>query len=336
MSYRDDFEFAWKSLRKSPGFVAIAVVTLALGLGLNAAIFSIVNAVLLKPLDLPNPDELVFVNGEMKIREVPYFPTSPPDWRDLNESADLMVGLAAYNTFNNTLKGLEGDAEQVTGAGITNNFFEVAGVQPFMGRAFNNVDSAFSAQDVPEGTPFPQNTFAPAKTTLLSYEIWQRRFGGREDIIGHVVDLGGNQVEIIGIMPEGFRFEMPPEAGSNPEPDLYLPLRIDLENAMRDNVFMNLFGRLKPGVTMEQAQAQLDSIAARMVGEWEIKQSVGWNVYYRDLHGAITQPVKASVLILMAAVVFVLVTAQRRTNRRLARATRGAHQQQVCHVGAGD
>ena len=118
MSYRDDFEFAWKSLRKSPGFVAIAVVTLALGLGLNAAIFSIVNAVLLKPLDLPNPDELVFVNGEMKIREVPYFPTSPPDWRDLNESADLMVGLAAYNTFNNTLKGLEGDAEQVTGLSL--------------------------------------------------------------------------------------------------------------------------------------------------------------------------------------------------------------------------
>jgi putative ABC transport system permease protein len=309
MSFRDDFEFAWKSLRKSPGFVAIAVITLALGLGLNAAIFSIVNAVLLKPLDLPNPHELVFVNGEMKIREVPYFPTSPLDWRDMQESADLLVGIAAYNTFNNTLKGIEGDAEQVTGAVITNNFFEIAGVKPFVGRAFNDADAAFSAADVPEGTPYPQNTFAPAKTALLSYELWQRRFGGRDDILGEVVDLGGNQVEIVGVMPKGFRFEMPPETNTNPEPDLFLPVRVDYENAMRDNVFFNLFGRLKPGVTIEQAQAQLDNINAIMVQQYEIKKSVGWNNYYRDLHSAITQPVRASVLILMAAVVFVLLIA---------------------------
>ena len=309
MSYRDDFEFAWKSLRKSPGFVAVAVVTLALGLGLNAAIFSIVNAVLLKPLDLPNPDELVFVNGEMRVRDVAYFPTSPADWRDMNEAADLMVGIAAYNTFNNTLKGVEGTAEQVTGAGITNNFFEVAGVQPFIGRAFGAADSAFSLADVPEGTPFPQNTFAPAKTALISHELWQRRFGGREDILGHVVDLGGNQVEIIGVMPDEFRFEMPPEAGTDPEPDLFLPLRIDFENTLRDNVFLNLFGRLGPGVTMDQAQAQLDNFNARMVDQYEIKRSVGWNTYYRDFHNAITAPVRGSVLILMAAVVFVLLIA---------------------------
>jgi len=309
MSYRDDFEFAWKSLRKNPAFVAVAVVTLALGLGLNAAIFSIVNAVLLKPLDLPNPDELVFVNGEMQVRDVAYWPSSPSDWRDMNEAADLMVGIAAYNTFNNALKGVEGTAEQVTGAGITNNFFEVAGVQPFIGRPFNAADAAYSLEDVPEGTPFPQNTFAPPKTALISHELWQRRFGGREDILGHVVDLGGNQVEIIGVMPDGFRFEMPPEAGTNPEPDLFLPLRIDYENAIRNNVFMNLFGRLGPGVTMEQAQAQLDNFNARMVDQYEINKSVGWNNYYRDFHGAITEPVRASVLILMAAVVFVLLIA---------------------------
>ena len=121
MSIRDDFDFAWKSLYKSPGFAAVAIVTLALGIGLNAAIFSIVNAVLLKPLNLPNPDELVFVNGEMQVRNVEYFPMSPPDWRDLNEAADLLTGVAAYNTFPNTLKSDEGETEQVTAAGITNN-----------------------------------------------------------------------------------------------------------------------------------------------------------------------------------------------------------------------
>ena len=309
MSYQDDLEFAWKSLRKNPGFVVVAVITLALGLGLNAAIFSIVNAVLLKPLDLPNPDELVFINGEMQIREVAYFPASGPDLVDLREATDLLVGIASYNTFNNTLKGAEGDSEQVVGAGITNSFFDIAGVKPFIGRTFNASDSAFSAQDVPEGTPFPQNTFAPPKTTLISYELWQRRYGGRDDILGQVIDLGGNQVEIIGVMQDGFRFEMPPEAGADPEPDLLLPLRIDYENAMRDNVFLNLFARLKPGVTIEQAQAQLDTHTARMRDRYEIKTSVGWNNYYRNLHSAITEPVRASVLILMAAVVFVLLIA---------------------------
>lgn len=309
MSYRDDFDFAWKSLRKSPGFLAVAIVTLALGIGLNAAIFSIVNAVLLKPLQLPNPDELVFVNGEMQVRNVEYFPSSPPDWREMNEAADLLVGVAAYNTFNNTLKSVEGEAEQITAAGITNNFFEVAGVQPFVGRMFDEGDSAYSLQDVPEGTPFPQNTFAPAKVALISRDLWQRRFGGRDDILGYQVDLNGNPVEIVGIMPEGFRFEMPPEAGTDPEPDLLLPLRVDYENALRNNVFMNLFGRLKPGVTMEQAQAQLDNFTARMNEQYEVKKSVGYNNYYRDFHAAITEPIRASVLILMAAVVFVLLIA---------------------------
>lgn len=309
MSSRDDLDFAWKSLAKSPGFAAVAIVTLALGLGLNAAVFSIVNAVLLKPLDLPNPDELVFVNGEMQIREVDYFPYSPPDWRDLSETADLLVGIAAYNTFNNTLKGLEGEAEQVTAAGITNNFFDVVGVRPYIGRTFDAADAAFSLQDVPEGTPFPQNTFAPPKVALLSHELWQRRFGGDEDILGQVMDLGGNQVEIVGIMPDGFRFDLPPEAGTDPEPDLLLPVRIDYENALRNNVFMNLVGRLKADVSIEQAQAQLDTFVARMNDRHEIKASVGWNSYYRDLHSAISAPVRASVLVLMAAVVFVLLIA---------------------------
>ncbi len=309
MSNRDDLDFAWKSLRKSPGFAAVAIVTLALGLGLNAAVFSIVNAVLLKPLELPNPDELVFVNGEMKVREVDYFPYSPPDWRDLNDTADLLVGIAAYNTFNNTLRSLEGDAEQVIAAGITNNFFEVAGVRPYIGRAFDAGDAAYSLQDVPEGTPFPANTFAPARVALVSHELWQRRFGGSEEILGQVMDLGGNRVEIVGVMPDGFRFDMPPEAGTNPEPDVFLPVRIDYENALRDNVFMNLVGRLKPNVTTEQAQAQLDAFVARINDRYEIRASVGWNTYYRDLHSAISTPVRASVLVLMAAVVFVLLIA---------------------------
>jgi len=309
MSYRDDFEFALKSLRNSPGFVTVAVITLALGLGLNAAIFSIVNAVLLKPLDLPNPDELVFVHGEMKVREVPYFQATPPDWKDMTQVTDLLVGVAAYNTANGSLKGDEGPAQQITTANITDNFFEVVGVMPLVGRAFNSTDTAYSAQDVAEGTPFPQNTFAPPKTAILSYALWQRQFGGRADVLRQVIDVGGNQVEVVGVMPEGFRFELPPVANVNPDPDVFLPLRIDYENALRNNAFLNLFGRLKPGITIEQAQAQLDLFTADLLARYEVREAVGWTVQYRDLHDAITEEASTSVLILMSAVAFVLLIA---------------------------
>ncbi len=309
MSLRDDFGFAWGSLRKSPAFAAVAILTLGLGIGTNSAIFSIVNAVMLKPLELPDSDRLVFVNGEMRVRNVPYFPSSPADWRDLNDETDLLEGIAAYATFNNTLKGRGRDAEQVSVATTTRNFFAVAGVGPFIGRNFSEADAAFAIEDVPEGAQFPQNTFAPAKVAIISHGLWQRRFGGTEDVLGQVVDLGGNPVEIVGVMPEGFRFEMPPEAGVDPDVDFWLPLRVDYENSIRNNVFLNLFGRLRDGVTMTQAQAQLDSFTARQNDTYDVKKSTGWNNYYRDFHDALTEPVRASVLILMAAVLFVLLIA---------------------------
>lgn len=308
-NFADDLGFAWRSLRKNPGFAAVAIITLALGIGTNAAIFSIVNGVLLQPLDLPEPDRLVFVNGELRNRNVAYFPSSPTDWRELNEAADLLQGIAGYNTFNNTLKGNEGDAEQVATAGVTNNFFEVAGVRPFIGRVFSSTDSAFAPEDVPEGTQFPQNTFAPAKVALISYGLWQRRFGGNEAVLGQVVNLGGNQVEIIGVMPRSFRFEMPAEANVNPEVSVWLPNRVDFENAVRTNVFMNLFGRLNDGVSMEQAQGQLDAYMARQRELYEINKTAGWYATYRDFHTALTAPVRNSVLVLMVAVVFVLLIA---------------------------
>ena len=309
MSLRDDFSYAWRSLRRSPGFVAVAVLTLGLGIGANSAIFSIVNAVLLKPIDLPHPEQLVFLNGELRNRNMDYFPMSPTDWRDLNQQADLLQGLAAIFTFQNTLKGDEGEAEQITAAGVSANYFDILGVQPFIGRALNAEDALFSAEDVQEGTPFPQNTFVPSKTAVISWGLWQRRYAGDENIIGSQVSIGGNPMTIVGVMPRGFRFEMPPEAGVNPEPDVWLSTRVDYVNAPRINVFLNVFGRLQPDVSLQQAQAQLTAYENRMKELYEINRTADWVLTYRDFHMAMTAGVRQSVLILMAAVVFVLLIA---------------------------
>ena len=309
MNIRDDFSRAWRSLLKSPGFVTVAVLTLGLGIGATSAIFSIVNSVLLKPIDLPDPAQLVFLNGELRNRNIDYFPMSPVDWRDLNEQSDLLDGLAGIGTFPNTLNDDEGDAEQVMSAGVTENFFEVLGVHPFIGRGFNARDALFSAEDVPEGTPFPQNTFVPSKTAVIAFGLWQRRYGGDKEIIGQQLSLGGNKVTIVGVMPEGFQFEMPPEANINPDVDIWLPLRIDYANAPRINVFLNVFGRLKPDITLEQAQGQLKAYEQRMKEQFEINRTADWVLNYRDFHKAMTAGVRQSVLILMAAVFFVLLIA---------------------------
>ncbi len=327
MNFRDSYFSAWHSLSKNPGFVTVAVLTLGLGIGANSAIFSIVNSVLLKPIDLPNPEQLLFLNGELRNRNVDYFPMSPVDWKDLNEQSDLLDGLAGIGTFNNSLSGDEGEAEQIMSAGVTQNFFDVLGVQPFIGRGFTAQDALFSAEDVPEGTPFPQNTFVPSKTAVIAYGLWQRRFGGDEDILGKQLTMNGNKMTIVGVMPEGFRFEMPPDAGVDADPDLWLPLRVDYVNAPRVNVFLNVFGRLQPQVSMEQAQAELSAYEQRMKEQFEINRTADWVLTYRDFHKAMTAGVRQSVLILMAAVFFVLLIACANVaNLLLVRASSRSHE----------
>lgn len=309
MNTRDDLASAWRSLSRSPGFVAVAVLTLALGIGSNSAIFSIVNAVLLKPLDWPQPQRLVFLHGELRQRSVDYFPYSPPDLRTLNEEIELLEGVAGYAAFPGTLAGREGPGEQINIGVVTGNFFRLLGVGPFVGRDFDAEDTTFSREDVPDGTTFPLDTFAPPRAAIISHALWQRRFGSDPQVIGRQIEINGNQTTVVGIMPPGFRFELPPVAATPADVDVWTPLRVDYANVPRSNVFLNAIGRLVPGASLEQAQQELDAWDVRMKERYEINRSAGWYNHCSDFHRALTTPVRPSVLILMAAVAFVLLIA---------------------------
>lgn len=309
MSIRDDVINGFRSLRKSPGFLAVTLLTLGLSIGVNTVVFSVVNAVLLKPLDLPQPEQLVFLNPELRNRQVAYFPVSPVDWRDLNEEMDLLNGLAGIFTIDNALSGTEGRAEQVVSAGVTHNYFSVVGATPMLGRAFNEQDGVFSNEGVPENTPFPQNTFAPASVAIIDYDLWQRRYGGDPEIIDQQIVVGGTSMTVVGVMPEGFRVPMPPETSIESEPSVWMPLRVDFVRSPRTNAFMHVIARMGTGVTLAQVQDQINGYERRVKSQHEIYRSVDWVVSVRGLHEAITAQVQKPIWVLMAAVVFVLLIA---------------------------
>ena len=306
MSLADDFSYTRRSLARHPSLVAVAVLTLALGIGANTAIFSVVNAVLLKPLDWPEPHRLVFLNGELRQRGVAHFPYSPPDWKTLTEEIRQLTAIAGITVVPGSIAGREGPGEQVGVAIVTPNFFDVVGVGPYIGRKFSEADAAYNADDVPAGTPFP---LARPKIAVISYRLWQQRFGGNPQVLGREIKVNGSPAEIVGVAREGFRFEMPPQTGVSSDVDVWQPLQVDFAKWPRNNVFMELFGRLKPGVSLQQAQHELDAWDVRMKERFDISRSAGWFNHYVDFHDALTARVKPSVLILMAAVIFVLLIA---------------------------
>ncbi|MEJ2206304.1 MAG: ABC transporter permease, partial [Gemmatimonadota bacterium] len=188
----------------------VAVLTIGLGIGANTAIFSVVRAVLLQPLPYEDSGELVMVWGEMRNRDVLHFPSSPPDFRDLREQADLLEDMAAVSTFSQSLTG-DGDPVQVDVGFVTDNFFGLLGVEPVLGRDFVPEDATPNEPDVQPGSPG-----ALPGMVLLSHSLWQQRYGGASDVLGATLELGGATAEIVGVMPPGFELLLPPHAALAP------------------------------------------------------------------------------------------------------------------------
>ena len=300
-SWFKELRYAVRVLIRSPGFTVVAVGTLALGIGANSAIFSVVRAVLVAPLPYDEPDELVIVWGELRNREITHFPHSPPDFRDMQESG-VFAELGAFFSFGQSLTG-DGQAEQVDVGIITSNFLSLLGVSPAVGRGLTRADD----------TPFnpTSNTGAPPPTTaiILSHGYWQRRFGGASDVIGRSISIGGGPAEIVGVMPPDFELLLPPTVRAETEVDIWAPARLDPENAPRNNVFLTLVGRLAPGVTIEQAQAGLDALAARAREQSSTWETAGYHLRVEPLHEDVTRHVRPTVLALLGAVGFVLLIA---------------------------
>jgi putative ABC transport system permease protein len=281
-----DLLYGGRLLRKSPAFTLVAVLTLGLGIGANAAIFSIVNAVILRPLPYPNPQQLVMVWETDSNRKI-VRGTAPPadflDWRSQNQS---FQSIAAYHLWFFTLSGA-GDPEQLWGAHVSPVFFSMLGVKPALGRTFRP-DEEQPGQD---------------RVVILSHRVWARRFGSDPTIIDRSITLDDKAYSVVGVLPSSFSLW-----GPSQDIDLWLPLSFAQNEIRRDNPSLVAFARLKDRVTLAQANADLSTISHRLSMEYPAtNQGTGVHVVllHQDLIGSIGNP----LLILLAVVGLVLLIA---------------------------
>jgi putative ABC transport system permease protein len=282
-----DLHFGLRMLTKNPLFSVIAVVTLALGIGANTAIFSVVDAVLLRPLPYPDANRLVFLWSTMNSQGVPQSGSSLPDyyeWRDQNRTFDGLAGFY-YGDFNLSSSA---DPERINGAYITANLFDVLKVAPALGRLFTHDEEHFGKHHV----------------VLLSYALWQRRFAGSRDIVGRGIKLGGETYTVTGVMPNGLPF-----FDNLPEVELWVPIAFAPNDSMgtRGNHFINLVGRLKPDATRAQAQADVSAIARRVEESNPTNKGIGALIV--PMQEQLAGDSRNALLVLLGAVAFVLLVA---------------------------
>ena len=247
-----DLRLALRRLRQNPGFSFVAIFTLALGIGANTAIFSVINAILLRPLPVERPSELVSLNETLGGNT---FPTlSFPNYRDIRDRNNVLSGLVAYRILPTSL-GLPGNSQRLWGNLVTGNYFDLLGVKPVRGRLLHSEDDR-----IPDGHP----------VVVLSYACWQKRFGGDASVVGRVVKFNSMDFTVLGVTPAGF---FGTELYFRPE--VFFPMMMQkqleggsgyLDRRETSNTFM--LGRLKPGVTMAQAESALNSIARQLAEEY--------------------------------------------------------------------
>jgi predicted permease len=282
----NDLRYGWRAMRRSPGFTAVALLTLAIGIGANAAIFSIVNGVLLRPLPFPDPNRIVTIWETDANRNVVRGTASPAeflDWRDMNHS---FAELSGWRSLLFTITG-SGDAEQVHGSQVSGNFFRMLGVGPVIGRDFSSEDEKPGSEQV----------------AILTYALWQRHYGGDSRVIGKSILLDEKPYTVIGILPRSFSLY-----GVAPELDIWVPFAFNRAQLNRENHELVIFGRLRPGVSLLQAQAEMETILSQLKKQYPgIDQENGVRV--AGFHDELTKSLRPSIVILLAAVGFVLLIA---------------------------
>ena len=303
-----DLVYAARTLRKRPGFTAVAVATLALGIGASTAIFSVVDAVLLRPLPYADGGRLALLWGELRTRNVLDFPFSPPDFRELKQHVAAFEDVAAVTPAGRVPIGGDGaQPEQVRAAGATTNVFGVLGARIIAGRDFIASDG--------EAPPPPAAGAAPPPpipvSAIVSYEFWQRRYGGDMSMVGKTIDFGGGngRAQIVGVLAPGFEILYPPRANMIARPDLWIALRVNFDTAIRNNVFMRPIARLRPGATVREAQGQAEALAADWRQRYPIAKTADHHVRVVAMRDDLVGDVRPAILALLGAVLFVLLIA---------------------------
>jgi putative ABC transport system permease protein len=308
---RKDFAQAFRSLRRHLGFALTVTLTLGLGIGASTAIFSVVNAVLLRPLPYADAGRLTLIWGDMRARKVSDFPFAPAPYRDFKANNTSFQDIAAITPFNGGLTVPGEEPEQVSALGVTQNLLPLLGIRVAAGRDFNDGDAAPPPPPpaaVPGAAAAPPPPPLPAML-ILNYGYWQRRFGGDRGVIGKTVDFGGNPGSIVGVLGPGFEMLFPPNTNIEPHPDVLVALRVDYERASRLNVFMRLIGRLKPGATLTQARVDAERQSAALREQEQIFKAADIHFRVEPMHQDLVQEVRPAIFALMGAVVFVLLIA---------------------------
>ena len=278
-----DLRYAVRTLLKRPGFLFIAIATLAVGIGATTAMFTVVNSVLLRPLQFPEPERIVLLEGVNPQQGITRSNMSVPDivdWQQQSHSFEQIAGFISGGTFLAT-----GDeTERVRSTAVSVDFFPLFRVTPIAGRTVQ-------ASDAQAGAP---------PVAVISYALWQRRFGGATDTLNRQIALNGTSTTIVGIMPAGFNYPA--------DTELWVAFPLNAATEARENRFVNVVTRLKPGATIAQAQSELDTINQRLAQNYR-DTNTGWSVRLYDLRERLVGSLRTALLMLFGAVGFVLLIA---------------------------
>jgi predicted permease len=279
-----DLRLALRQMRRSPGFTAIAVLALALGIGANSAIFTVVDAVLVRPLPFPEADRLMAVYEDVSHMGFAKNTPAPANWVDWRQQNTVFTEIAATRGRSKTLTG-GGTPEQLRGRGVTASLWPLLGVQPLLGRVFTEEEDRKGERVV-----------------VISHGLWQRRFGGEPSVVGTDIWLSDEKYRVIGVMPQGFFFP-------SRQMDIWVPISFSKQDlARRGSHFLSCYARLKPGVTLAQAQADMSLIAKRLEQAYpESNTKIGAVV--EPLRDQMVGKTKTALWVLLAAAGCVLLIA---------------------------
>jgi putative ABC transport system permease protein len=296
-----DLCYGLRALSKSRGFAVVAILTLALGIGANTAIFSLVDVVLLRPLPFRNPSRLVMIGEGFPSLGFPRMGATAKDFTIYEREQKSFQSVGAFQNKDFDLSG-SGQPEDITGARMSASIFPMLGIQPLLGRTFT-----------------PQENKPGANVVILSYGLWQRHYAASRGIIAKTITLNRIPYTVVGVMPKGFRFPMrgpqvvPPE--NNRPADVWMPMPFTPEDmswhGMPDK---SLLGRLKPGITIEQAQAEANLLATQIEHQYpadilKADNDAPLRIWMSSFHGEVVSSVRTLLLVLMAAVAMVLLIA---------------------------